>query len=160
MTTRISFSLVLLILIGATATIGRAQVTPADTAHLRPLPAWADSALTQFLADSGFVRTTRVTPSFLVGDFDGDGWKDAAVLVRRSANGKEGVAIFRRYGRSPIVLGCGQRFGDAGDDWTWMDAWHPEQKSGHMAIYAEHSESGGGYIEWDGHRFKPFVGDD
>lgn len=69
-----------------------------------------------------------INPFYLHGDFDGDGRIDTAMLIREISSGKRGIAIF--YGKSARlhVVGAGQKLGNAGDDFSWMDAWYVFQR--------------------------------
>jgi hypothetical protein len=67
---------------------------------------------------------SRHLPTYFVeGDFDGDTKKDIAVLVRRNADEKFGIAVFLRSGTKAKVMGAGTRFGNGGDDFRWLDTW-------------------------------------
>jgi hypothetical protein len=94
---------------------------------------------------------TRLNPFYLQGDFDGDGRRDAAVLVKEKVSGKHGIAFVFNDGKVKIA-GAGKDYGD-GDNLDWMDAWHVERGIRGDAIMAMKVESGGGLIAWDHGRF-------
>lgn len=117
--------------------------------------------------DSDYAVVTRINPFYLQGDFDGDGWRDTAVLVRERSSGRQGAIIVFRGGKMRVV-GAGKDIGDGSTDLDWMDAWHVERKGrasqgatdeapptlkgdGIMVIK---TESGSGLIWWDGKRFR------
>ena len=68
------------------------------------------------------ISATLQYPPYLDGDFDGDGVRDAAVLVEHRATGKMGVAIVGSRTRRVTILGAGS--GSAGpEDLSWIDRW-------------------------------------
>jgi hypothetical protein len=69
----------------------------------------------------------RINPFVLRGDFDGDGQADFAMLVIRAGSKKEGIVLLLRT-KQPLVLGAGSVFGNGGDDFSWMDSWHIEER--------------------------------
>jgi hypothetical protein len=67
---------------------------------------------------------SRHLPTYFVeGDFDGDTKADLAVLVRRQADEKFGIAVLLRTGTKAKFMGAGTKFGNGGDDFRWMDTW-------------------------------------
>jgi hypothetical protein len=75
--------------------------------------------------DSGAAyEVSRHLPTYMVeGDFDGDSKTDIAILVRRKADEKFGIAVLLRAGTKAQILGAGERFGSGGLDFRWMDTW-------------------------------------
>jgi hypothetical protein len=71
----------------------------------------------------GFVLSAHLNPYYLQGDFDGDGRRDTALLIKHKASGKLGIAIFQSNRPEPFVLGAGISVGNGGDNFTWMNAW-------------------------------------
>ena len=65
----------------------------------------------------------RVNPSYLDGDFNGDGKIDVAVLVKQRSTGKLGIAIIHGGTDKVTILGAGIGIGNGGDDFKWMDYW-------------------------------------
>jgi hypothetical protein len=61
------------------------------------------------------------SPPYIEGDFDGDGIKDAAVVVEHRSSGKLGVAIVHRGTRRVTILGAGMA-SPGPDDLGWIDA--------------------------------------
>jgi hypothetical protein len=110
---------------------------------------------------------TRINPFYLQGDFDGDGWRDTAVLVSERSSGKKGAALVFKNGKLRVI-GAGKDVGDGTEDLDWMDAWyvHPKGKVGGGAgdepapklrgdaIMAIRTEAASGLIWWDGKRFR------
>lgn len=116
---------------------------------------------------NSYAIVSLINPFYLQGDFDGDGWRDTAVLVKERTSGKRGVAVVFKGGKVRIV-GAGKDAGDGTTDLDWMDAWYVERKGsvaqgatdeappelkgdGLMVIK---TESGSGLIYWDGKRFR------
>jgi hypothetical protein len=64
-----------------------------------------------------------INPYYLQADFNGDGWADTAILTREKGTNKGGILIIHGTTNESIVLGAGTSFSNAGDDFSWMDAW-------------------------------------
>lgn len=87
--------------------------------------------LNVFERDASAKRYTLVAhlnPFYVNGDFNGDGRTDTAVLIKDVVSGKTGIAIVHGGTKSVVVLGAGRKFGNGGDDFRWMDAWHIHPK--------------------------------
>jgi hypothetical protein len=78
------------------------------------------------LAD--YKLSAHLNPYYLQADLDGDGQRDAAVLIKHKGSGKVGIAVFHAGQRAPIVLGAGEVAGNGGDDFSWMDAWQIQDR--------------------------------
>jgi hypothetical protein len=120
------------------------------------------------LADANrYDVASTINPYYLQGDFDGDGYRDTAVLVKERATGRTGAAIVFKGGKVRII-GAGQDVGDGTTDLDWMDAWYVERKGkveqgaseeappklNGDAIMAIKTESASGLIYWNGKRFR------
>ena len=90
-------------------------------------PAWAEQAWSKLVAKTPVRLSTRLNPFVWRGDFDANGRQDLAVLIVETKTKKEGI-VFLLQGRAPVIVGAGQEFGNGGDDFSWMDAWHVEDK--------------------------------
>lgn len=135
-----------------------------DFAAAASLPPGIWDALSKI---SGHAVITAINPFYLQGDFDGDGWRDTAVLVRETSSGKVGAAVVFKGGKIRI-LGAGNDVGDGTSDLNWMDAWYVEPKGKVSqgatdapppklrgdALMAIKTESGSGLIYWDGKAFR------
>src|SRR6267143_3936955 len=114
-----------------------------------------------------YALVAHLNPFYLHGDFNGDGRTDMAVLVKNKDSGKVGVAILQAGAKAAIILGAGRQFGNGGDDFSWMDAWHlyprapvergagegtaPKLKGD--ALMVVKTESASALIYWNGKRY-------
>ena len=112
-----------------------------------------------------YVYDPRLNPFYLQGDFDGDGARDTAVLVKQKAGGKSGIAIVLKS--RVEIIAAGKRINEM-DDFDWMNAWQVERKGAvgqgagedpppklkGDALLAVRLESSSGLIYWDGKRFR------
>jgi hypothetical protein len=108
-----------------------------------------------------------MNPSYLEGDFNGDGKMDTAVLVKERSTGKYGIAIVHGKTGKVAILGAGNGIGNGGDDFEWMDSWqvysetHPARAQGETslprprgdALLVEKSEAASALIYWNGKRY-------
>lgn len=92
------------------------------------LPAWAAHKWQVLASARGLEISCRLNPFVLHADFDGDRRQDIAVLVKRSSDGKQGIALLIRGARRAIALGAGKSFGNGGDDFAWLDTWQVEER--------------------------------
>ena len=116
---------------------------------------------------NAYALETRINPFYLQGDFDGDGWRDSAVLVKERSSGKKGAALVFKGGKVRVI-GAGKDIGDGTDNLDWMDAWYVEPKGKVQqgatdeapptlkgdALMVIKTESASGLIYWDGKRFR------
>jgi hypothetical protein len=91
------------------------------------LPFWAGQSWKNLSSQSGLRMSKRLNPYVWRGDFDGDGRADLAVLVERVVSKKQGIAILLQ-GKRPLLIGAGIDFGNGGDDFSWVDFWHVEDR--------------------------------
>jgi hypothetical protein len=133
---------------------GRAQEAPSGWLARMSLPRWVEDVLGPMLQDGQYSLELRLNPFFQTGDFDGDRQLDAAVFVRDGRTGKEGILLLRRSNAVPTVLGAGKRFGNCGDNFTWLDIWRVEPGRRGDQLYVEKSESASGAISWDGQAYR------
>ena len=118
---------------------------------------------------NNYAVEARINPFYLHGDFDGDGWRDPAVLVKERTSGKHGAALVFKGGKVRIV-GAGKDIGNGTDRLDWMDAWYVEPKGkAHQgaadetpptlkgdALMVIKTGSASALIYWDGSRFRHY----
>ena len=124
-------------------------------------------ALTNGSLGKEFDLSFRINPSYLEGDFNGDGKMDVAVLVKERSTGKLGIAIVHGTTEKVTILGAGIGIGNGGDDFEWMDSWqvYSKTRAGHAsdetsaprlrgdALLVEKSEAASALIYWNGKRY-------
>ena len=108
-----------------------------QTATARPhnIPELVQRAVTNGSLARGYDVSFDLIPSYLQGDFNGDGNIDVAVLVKQRATGKLGIAIVHGGMGNATILGAGTAIGNGGDDFAWMDSWkvYPKNRAAHAA---------------------------
>jgi hypothetical protein len=62
-------------------------------------------------------------PPYTEGDFDGDGVRDAAILVQQRRTGKVGVAFVMGRAHRVVIVGAGHTVPGAADDFAWVNTW-------------------------------------
>ena len=155
----------------ATLMLAGATVAPAVT--------WDDvgfttaSSLPQYVWDAldkgakDYSVSSHLNPFYLQGDFDGDGSRDTAVLIKHKKSLHVGAAIVFKGGKVRI-FGAGRDMGEGESDFDWMDAWFVEPKGAVEqgasdeappklrgdAIMVLKTESASRLIYWDGKGFR------
>src|ERR1044072_6903789 len=89
----------------------------------RELSGKITKALTKALPGGKYTVSFRTNPSYLEGDFNGDGTADVAILVKEHSTGKLGIAIIDGAAGRAAILGAGVGIGNGGDDFEWIDSW-------------------------------------
>lgn len=131
------------------------------------VPDAVKKALTNGPAGNTYDLSLRINPSYLKGDFNGDGKMDIAVLVKEHSSGKLGIAIVHGTTGKVTVLGAGIAIGNGGDDFEWMDSWKVYSKTGAAhakgetgasrlrgdALLVEMSEAASALVYWNGKRY-------
>src|SRR5262245_8455580 len=79
------------------------------------MPDPAKKALTSGSVGKKYDLSSRVKPSYLEGDFNGDGKPDVAVLVTERRTGKIGIAIVHGTTGKVTIVGAGIDIGNGGD---------------------------------------------
>ena len=124
-------------------------------------------ALTSGSTGKKYDLSFRINPSYLEGDFNGDGKMDVAVLVKERSTGKVGIAIVPGTTGKVTIVGAGIGIGNGGDDFEWMDSWHiySKTRAAHAAgetsvphlrgdaLLVEKSEAASALIYWNGKRY-------
>ncbi|HEY1860822.1 MAG TPA: hypothetical protein VGG61_10730, partial [Gemmataceae bacterium] len=147
------------------------QLPPAhsQTATAQPhnIPELVQRAVTNGSLANGYDVSFHLTPSYLEGDFNGDGNIDVAVLVKQRATGKLGIAIVHGGMGKVTILGAGIATGNGGDDFEWMDSWqvYSKARAAHAAgetsvprlrgdaILVSKTEAASALIYWNGNRY-------
>ena len=131
------------------------------------VPDTVKKALTNESAGKKYDLSFQMNPSYLAGDFNGDGKADVAVLVKERSSGKLGIAIVDGATGKMTILGAGVGIGNGGDDFEWMDSWkvYPKTHAAHAAgetsvprlrgdaLLVEKSEAASALIYWNGNRY-------
>jgi hypothetical protein len=124
-------------LAGIFALVPIAAVAGVITAQWQ-LPNWAQPQWAALSKSQQLELSLRLNPFVWQGDFDGDKALDVAVLVKRSSDGKEGIAVLWRNEATPTVVGAGTSIGGGGDDFSWVEYWGVEESGSlHEGSYAE-----------------------
>jgi len=134
-------------------------------------PPSAQESAARLFKTSGMDRqyefSSHLKPSFLSGDFDGDGKPDTAILVKNKSNGKIGIAVCHSSTNKILFIGAGTEVGNGGDNFDWMDIWSVTVKASAAkklakpaatllkgdALHVEKSESASALIYWNGRKY-------
>jgi hypothetical protein len=117
------------------------------------LPAWSVKVFNEKLS-THYELFQKLQPSFYVGDFNGDGTSDVALLIEQKATAKIGIAIIEGGKQQTKIVGAGKSFGNGGDDFSWMDAWSIRHLGKVDRLYVAKSEAASALICWDGSKYK------
>jgi hypothetical protein len=134
---------------------------------IRDVPDAVKRALTNGSQGKEYNLSFRMNPSYLAGDFNGDGKMDVAVFVQERSTGKLGIAIVHGTTGKMTILGAGIGIGNGGDDFEWMDSWQvcSKTRAAHAAdetsvprlrsdaLLVEKSETASALIYWNGKRY-------
>ena len=132
------------------------------------LPSWATPAFDDTRFASTYALSTRMNPYFLQGDFNGDGRLDVAVLIGHKTTAQQGIAVVHAGTPNAIVLGAGREIGNAGADFSWLDAWSlyerkaisPSARGKNSpalrgdALLVQKLESASALLYWDGAAYR------
>ena len=116
-------------------------------------PAWSVKVFTERLS-TRYELVQKLEPSFYVGDFNGDGASDVALLIKEKATTKVGIAIVEGGERKTKIVGAGKSFGNGGDDFSWMDTWSVRHAGKVDRLYVAKSDAASAVIYWDGSKYK------
>src|SRR5215813_4202960 len=101
---------------------------PEATAHPHDVPEVIERVMAIESLSKDYDVSFQVKPFYLLGDFNGDGKADVAVLIKQRSTGKVGIAIINRGTDEVIILGAGTTIGNGGDNFEWMDSWESYSK--------------------------------
>ena len=151
-----------------------AQDKSGTWAQKRTIPRWAQQEFKSHSLGRNYAVTYQLYPSYFRGDFNGDGRRDAVILVAQNSTGKLGMLFI--HGKYPqdmrtayYILGAGKAFG-FGDDIKAITSWSfiPESKADQMlgtrglpafsgdVIKTERKDGTKGLIYWSGRRYEWF----
>jgi hypothetical protein len=154
---------ILLMLANAAFAHGRQKNPP----HSTTIP----ESVTRLFRSTGLDRqydfSSHLKPSFLRGDFDGDGKPDIAMLVKQRKSGMIGIAVCHSSTNQIQLIGAGTEVGNGGDNFDWMDIWNVTPKASAArrvgkaaaallkgdALHVEKSESASALIYWNGKKY-------
>jgi hypothetical protein len=129
------------------------------------------ASATRLFRSTGLERqydlSSHLNPSFLRGDFDGDGKPDIAFLIKQKKSGKIGIAVCHSSTNKILLIGAGTEVGNGGDNFDWMDIWNVTPKATAArkvgkaaaallkgdALHVEKSESASALIYWNGKKY-------
>ena len=152
-----------------TKAITQLPPAPSQTATPQPrnIPELVQRAVTNGSLAKGYDVSFHLIPSYLQGDFNGDGNIDVAVLVKQRATGKLGIAIVHGGMGKATILGAGTAIGNGGDDFAWMDSWevYPKNRAAHAAgetsvlrlrgdaLLVSKTDAASALIYWNGEKY-------
>jgi hypothetical protein len=116
-------------------------------------PAWSVNVFNEKLS-TRYELVQKLEPSFYVGNFNGDGKSDVALLVKEKTTAKVGIAIVEGGERKIKIVGAGKFFGNGGDDFSWMDVWSIRHSGKVDRLYVAKSEAASAVIYWDGSKYR------
>jgi len=111
--------IIISIIVGASGASAQSSTVPESVAELFKTTGF----------DKRFDFSTRLEPSYLRGDFDGDGKTDVAILVKQKSSGKIGIAVCHSSTKKIVLIGAGTSVGNGGDNFDWMDIWRVTPKA-------------------------------
>ena len=115
--------------------------------------AWAMKAFNEKLR-TRYEVVQKPEPSFYVGDFNGDGTSDVALLIEEKTTTKVGIAIIEGKEKKIKIVGAGKSFGNGGDDFSWIDVWSVRHTGKVDRLYVAKSEAASAVIYWDGSKYR------
>src|SRR5258705_2962662 len=154
---------ILLILAHATVVQGGQKNPPQSTA----IPESANRLFKTTGLDRQYEFCSHLKPSYLSGDFDGDGKPDIAILVKQKSSGKIGIAVCHSSTNKVLFIGAGTEVGNGGGNIDLMEIWNVTPKAAAAkkvgkataallkgdALHVEKSESASALIYWNGRRY-------
>jgi hypothetical protein len=128
------------------------------------LPLWFNLFFNKSDLSKQYSISDYNNPFYLEGDFNGDNVIDIAVSIKNIKTQKMGILIVHGKTNQCYILGAGNKFGNGGDNFKWMDIWRVYRDKDissddsdtkkvnlkNLAIWVEKSETFSAVIYWDG----------
>ncbi len=166
---RLRLPLIAVLVVGSCSAFG-ANVTEGASVSESSIPPRLTNAFEQSGLSARYSFSKQVNPSYVQGDFNGDGNLDYAVIVTQKDSGKMGIAVLHAGFATAQVLGAGHRVGNGGDDFSWLDAWYVYSKAAVQAGAGEgpaprlkgdalmlmKTDSASAFVYWTGTRYRWF----
>lgn len=149
------------------ANAGFAEIRPSIPLQSTDIPESVTRLFKTTRLDRQYDFSSHLKPSYLRGDFDGDGKPDIAIPVRQKNSRKIGIAVCHSSTNKILLIGAGTTIGNGGDNFDWMDQWkvYPKgavrQGGGRArgpvlkgdALNVEKSEAASALIYWNGRKY-------
>lgn len=111
-----------------------------------------------------------INPFYLTGDFNGDSIPDVAITIREKGTGNLGFVVLHGGTEDYFILGAGNRLGNGGEHFAWMNIWKVYDKNriepgvgesetitlSSDAIYVAKAEAVSAVIYWTGVEYRWF----
>ncbi|MCR8560663.1 hypothetical protein KXD93_23610 [Mucilaginibacter sp. BJC16-A38] len=93
-------------------------------AQASTLPQWFLTSFKRHHLNDRYEIKSNLKPTFLQGDFNGDGVNDIAALVTEKKTHKGGILLIHGCTDQWFVFGAGTDFGSGSDDFfNWLKKW-------------------------------------
>jgi hypothetical protein len=87
------------------------------------LPEWIMGKISQINFHTNLTVDRTLNPFYLECDLNGDNNLDIALFVAQKETHKKGILIIHGKTFAFYLLGAGTKFGNGGDDYSWMKVW-------------------------------------
>lgn len=94
-----------------------------DYLQTRNTPNWVYKLFISKNLKDRYELSFKLNPFYLRGDLNGDSKPDITILVTERNSGKKGILICHYGTGETFILGAGNKFGNGGDDFSWLDIW-------------------------------------
>ena len=141
-----------------------------NTVLLLNIPEKVRNLLNNNHLDSEYEISFDINPSYLRGDYNGDGIMDYAIRIRNKKNGKIGIAICHPELNKVYIFAAGTKDSRTGDDFQHLDMWQVASRSIYPdsikkfikgeVLCVQKFEAGGASIYWNGKKYIWLPGND